>query len=560
MYVRIVTSKQRHGTYKSVQIVESYRDPKKSKHPITRVIAHLGQVDKLTDRDVDNIISGVCKAIGRPTDKETALECAWDFGHVFALIEIWKELKVATILKQKADRSAQSFDLEAHIRLMVINRLCDPRSKLAVLEWLQGVYLPGLDREKIDYHHLLRAMDWLIEHKQEIELKIANRLVTLFDQEVDLVFYDITSTYFEGDQSITAEDIRRYGYSRDHRPDRRQVVIGVVMSRDGMPFCHHVFSGSTADKSTVVDVVGDLKGRFGFDRVIFVGDRGMLSEENLEFVLAEKLDFIVCHRLRRNNQIKSFVTDTHEALTHDPQAKEQYLEDRREGVKFVMAYDPQMASVLKKRRQEALAKADAFIRDIQARLRRVREPRSRPRRLTPEGAWGQLRDYLKSHNLLRYYRIELDSDHGLRVTSDTHTRQWEKLIDGKLIVETTQLDMPAQEVIARYKELQIVERGFQCLKSSLKLRPVYHWTERRIRAHVFICVLALQVERAMTLRLHGLKISTQTALEKLRQIKAGHARVNSVKTPVITTLTEEQKTIYRQLNLPFPKITQLQRL
>jgi len=554
MYVRIVTSKQAHGTYKSVQIVESYRDSKKSKHPITRVIAHLGQVEKLTDRDVDNIINGVCKAIGRPTERETTLECAWDFGHVFALVEIWKELKIATILRQKADRRGRSFDLEAHIRLMVINRLCDPRSKLALLEWLEGVYLPGLDREKIDYHHLLRAMDWLIEHKQDIELKVANRLLTLFDQEVDLVFYDITSTYFEGDRSITTEDIRQYGYSRDHRPDRRQVVIGVVMTREGMPLCHHVFSGSTADKTTVVDVVRDLKERFRFQRVIFVGDRGMLSEENLEFLLCENLGFIVCHRLRRNNEIKGFITRTHEGLT---QAKEQYLEDQRDGVKFVMAYDPKMASFLKKRREEALTKADALIKDIRARLR---SRGSRGRSLTPEGAWVQIRDYLKARNLLRYYRLEFDSDHGLSVTSETHTRQWENLIDGKLIVETTQLDMPPEEVIRRYKELQIVEQGFRCLKSSLKLRPIYHWTERRIRAHVFICMLALQLERAMTLRLHGLKISSQTALEKLRQIKAGHARVNSVRTPVITTLTEEHKTIYRQLNLPFPKITQLQQL
>jgi transposase len=374
---------------------------------------------------------------------------------------------------------------------------------------------------------------------------------------VDLVFYDITSTYFEGDRSITTEDIRQYGYSRDHRPDRRQVVIGVVMTREGMPLCHHVFSGSTADKTTVVDVVRDLKERFGFQRVIFVGDRGMLSEENLEFLLSEKLGFIVCHRLRRNNEIKGFITRTHEGLTHDPQAKEQYLEDQRDGVKFVMAYDPKIASFLKKRRDEALTKADALIKDIRARLRRRR---SRGRSLTPEGAWVQVRDYLKARNLLRYYCLRLDPDHGLSVTADTQTRQWENLIDGKLIVETTQIDMPPEEVIRRYKELQIVEQGFRCLKSSLKLRPIYHWTERRIRAHVFICMLALQIERAMTLRLHGLKISSQSALEKLRQIKAGHARVNSVKTPVITSLTEEHKTIYRQLNLPFPKITRLQQL
>jgi transposase len=266
MFVRVVTSKQKHGTYRSVQIVESYRDPKKSKYPITRVIAHLGQVDSLTDRDVDNIINGVCKAIGRPTSKDAALECAWDFGHVFALLEIWKHLKVGTLLKQKAREAGQSFDLEAHIRLMVINRLCDPTSKLGLLQWLEGVYLPGIEREEVEYHHLLRAMDWLIDHKEELEKKIANRLLTLFDREVDLVFYDITSSYFEGDHSITADDIRRYGYSRDHRPERRQVVIGVVMTRDGIPLCHHVFHGATPDKSTVQEVVRDLKERFGLKR------------------------------------------------------------------------------------------------------------------------------------------------------------------------------------------------------------------------------------------------------------------------------------------------------
>lgn len=560
MYVRIVKSKQKHGTYHSVQIVESYRDSKKSKHPITRVIAHLGQVDSLTDRDVDNIINGVCKAIGRPTSRDTSLECAWDFGHVFALLEIWKQLKFATILKQKAEKTGQTFDLEAHIRLMVVNRLCDPTSKLGLLQWLEGVYLPGFNRDEVEYHHLLRAMDWLIEQKEEIEKKIANCFLTLFDREIDLAFYDITSTYFEGELSVTGEDIRQYGYSRDHRPERRQIVIGVVMTRGGIPLCHHVFDGATPDKSTVREVVSDLKERFGFERIVFVGDRGMLSEDNLEYILKEELGFIVCHRLRKNNEIKALITDTHEGLENDPEAGEQYREEKREGVKFVMAYDPHTASLVRKRRDKALGKANAFIKDVLTRLRKAREGKIRGRPLTPEGALLQVRDYLKRHNLLRYYQLKLDPHQGLRVTSDTQARHWEKLIDGKLVVETTLVDLPPEEIVRRYKELQIIEQGFRCLKSSLRLRPVYHWTERRIRAHVFICVMALQMERYMSSRLQGLKISTGTALERLRQIKAGDAVVNSVKTPVITTLGGEHRAIYRQLELPFPKIKELQNL
>jgi transposase len=557
MYVRIVPSKQKHATYRSLQIVESYRDRKKSKHPITKIIANLGPVDKLTDRDVDNIINGVCKAIGRPTAKEGSLATAQDFGHIFAILETWKHLKIGTILKRKAEHHGQEFDLEEQIKVMVANRLCDPRSKLGLVQWLEGVYFPGMDRNAVEYHHLLRAMDWLINEKEAIEKEIANRFITLFDREVDLVFYDITSTYFEGDQSITADDIRAYGYSRDHRPDRRQITIGVVMSRTGIPLCHHVFCGSTPDKSTVKEVVTDLKERFGFERVIFVGDRGMLSDSNLELLLTEKLGFIVCHRLRQNNEIKEFVKDTHDTLNHDPEAEPQYLEDEREQVKFVMAYDPGMAQSLRKRRQQALERANGFIRDVKERLKRSRDGKQRGRALSAESALFQIRDYLKSKKILRYYNLELTSSQDIRITSNTRNRQWETLIDGKLIVETTQMDMPPEEVIKRYKELQIIEQGFKCLKSALKLRPVYHWTERRIKAHVFICVLALQVERFMHGKLSGMRQSVQSALDKLKNIKGGQMIVNSARTPVITALNDEHKKIYQQLELSFPSIKHL---
>ena len=170
----------------------------------------------------------------------------------------------------------------------------------------------------------------------------------------------------------------------------------------------------------------------------------------------------------------------------------------------------------------------------------------------------QVRDYLKRHNILRCYKLELDPQQGLRVTSDSQARRWENLIDGKLVVETTLTDLAPPLVIKRYKELQIIERGFRCLKSTLKLRPVHHWTERRIRAHVFICVMALQMERFMAARLEGTKTSVQTALEKLRQIKAGHLTLNSVKKPMLMAPGEDHKAIYRQLELSFPKIKHLQ--
>jgi len=552
MYVRVVTSKQKHKTYRSVQIVDSYRDPSKSPHPITKVIAHIGQVDALSDRDVDNIIKGICKAVGRPTAEDASVESAQDFGHVFAVSEIWKKLGIDRVLRREAEHSGQTFDLEAHIRLMVTNRLCDPCSKLGLLQWLEGVHFPGVG--SVDYHHLLRAMDWLIERKNEIEKSVARRLINLFTQELDLVFYDITSSYFEGDRSIGEDDIRRYGYSRDHRPDRRQIVIGLVMTREGIPLCHHVFEGNTADKSTVAGVIEDLKARFKLSKVVFVGDRGMLSEGNLETVVQKGFGYLVAHQLRRNNLIKAFVRSSSSKLNHDPEAGEQYLVDERQGVRFVMCYDPAMAAAMRQERKDKIVRANDFIRAIQQKLK---HKNSRGRSMTPQGAMIKVHEYLKAHKLSRYYHLELTPEQELRVGADTEARRWENLIDGKLIVETTMMDTAPEEVIARYKELGGIERAFRTLKSSLELRPMYHWTERRIRAHVFICVLALQIERYLHAHLREIKVSVATALEKLRQIKAGSLVINRVKTPVITAAGEEHKKLYKQLELPFPSLKRL---
>ncbi|MDX9923105.1 MAG: IS1634 family transposase [Syntrophales bacterium] len=183
------------------------------------------------------------------------LHGARDFGHVFAVMETWKGLGLSAILSRAGITGAASFAPTDLIQLMVVNRLCDPCSKLALLEWLDGVHVPGYGESKPLYHHLLRAMDRLIAVKEKAEPLIAKRLLSLHEP-VDLVFYDITSTCFEGSASLQGDDIRAFGYSRDEKSGHRQIVIGIVMTRQGIPLCHHVFPGNTADTSTVVSVIG----------------------------------------------------------------------------------------------------------------------------------------------------------------------------------------------------------------------------------------------------------------------------------------------------------------
>jgi transposase len=388
-------------------------------------------------------------------------------------------------------------------------------------------------------------MDRLIAIKDQAEPLIAKRLLAEHEA-VDLVFYDITSTYFEGERSLVDDDVRRYGYSRDHRCDRRQVVIGMVMTRAGIPLCHHVFPGNTVDKTTVVEVVTDLKQRFHLKRVVFVGDRGMLSDANLERLLGEELGFIVAHPLRKNAHATEVIGAVRSSF-NEAVDQEHYREDVREGVRYVVAYAPEIAADTRANRHERLKKADLWIKEVQQKLT---NPSGRGKPPTAQGTYDRVRDYLRDRNLLGLYEVTLSGDK-LSIKKNRQALGWEETIDGVLMLETTDLDLPAAEIVKRYKELAEIERGWRTLKSSLLLRPVYHWTERRILAHIFVCVLALQLERWMRNRLKTL--SVPKALRLLQQIKVGKLTVNGKTMTMATRPTAEQKEILHKLGVkPIP--------
>ena len=546
MYVRLHRQRHRGREYTSVHLCESYRDPEKGGKPRNRVIANLGPVEKIGMDAVRSLADGFSRIAGggeRNTDLLPRLLGAKDFGHVFAVAETWKGLGLSAILSRAGIEGETSFPTADLIELMVINRLCDPCSKLALLEWLDGVYFPGYEESKPPYHHLLRAMDRLIAVKEKAELLIAKRFLSLHEGPVDLVFYDITSTYFEGDKSLLEDDIRKFGYNRDGKLDCRQIVIGIVMTREGIPLCHHVFPGNTADKSTVVSVIRDLKSRFRLVRVVFVGDRGMLSEDNLETILDEEFGFIVAHTLRRNVVAADVIEKLGERFDRT-RKEEQFLFDERTSVRFVLAYSPEIALTARAKRTALLSQADEFIKNA---LLRLSNPSTRGRKPTPQGTYDRIRDYLRDHHLMSLFQVEIEDDR-VMVHPNGKTRSWEEKIDGILLVETTDLASPPEEIINRYKELAEVERGWRALKSTLLLRPVHHWTEERIKAHVFICVLALQIERLMRNRLKTLSVNK--ALDWLRRIKIGEIKVGDTTKLLATEVTVEQKEIMRKLSLP----------
>ena len=544
MFVRILKQKRGNKVYRHVQIVESFRDPAKGMAPRTRILAHLGTVETLGMDTLDKLIAGLRRAKGEEPGAEgtPALLAGRDFGHVHAVGCVWDNLGLSGALVEAGINGETSFDPAAMIRLLVINRLCEPCSKWALLDWLEGVHWDGT--EKPSYHHLLRAMDRLIEVKEKAEPVVARRLLQE-GEPLDLVFYDITSTYFEGDRSLTDGDVRRFGYSRDHRHDRRQVVIGLVMTREGIPLCHHVFPGNTADKSTVVQVIQDLKSRFNLSRVVFVGDRGMLSDANLETLLSEELGFIVAHPLRKNQHAREVIGALSKQFDRKGEI-EQFFEEQREGVRFVVAFSPEMAKEVGAARRKRLAKADRWIKE---RLDKRVVLSSKGRQPTPQGTYDRIRDYLRDHGLMGFYEVTL-ADGEITVQKDRQVLAWENKIDGVLMVETTDRTLSAEEVIRRYKELAEIERGWRSLKSTLLLRPVYHWSEERIRAHVFVCVLALQVERWMRRKLVPTGLSVPKCLDSLQRIKVAEVEIQGKIRLMLTRSTKEQKQMLETLGIP----------
>lgn len=546
MFIRIAKQKRGDKVYRHLQIAESFRDPAKGKAPRTRIIAQLGTVEGLGEEQIEKLIAGLQRAIGKepaaPSSAPTALLSARDFGDVHAVAGVWDLLGLSGALDQCRIAGRSSAAVSGLIKMLVVNRICDPCSKLALLDWLESVEFGD---EAPSYHQLLRAMDRLIRVKEAAEVAIAKRLLA-DGEELDLVFYDITSTYFEGERSLVKDDLRRYGYSRDHRFDRRQVVIGMVMTRSGIPLCHHVFAGNTVDKATVSAVVLDLKQRFGLKRVIFVGDRGMLSDANMEMILGEEVGFIVAHPLRKNAHATEVIGKLKGAFNRVSE-EEQFQEDVREAVRFVVAYSPKIAAQTSKGRQERLKKADAWIEEAR---RKLDNPSGVGRAPSVQGTYDRVRDYLRDRNLLGLYELGVTGEQ-LSVKKNRKALGWEETIDGMLMLETTDLEQPAEEIVKRYKELAEIERDWRTLKSSLLLRPVYHWTEPRIRSHIFICILALQIERWMRNRLKT--VSVRKALQSLQRVKAAVMVVGGKEVKVATRPTPEQKEFLKKLGVkPIP--------
>jgi len=446
---------------------------------------------------------------------------------MWAILEMMRQLHIPQVWEELTSGRKNHRSLARHLTALLCNRLDDPGSKLSLLAWLERVLIPGIDPDDITYQGLLRTMDVLLEYKEAIEKALAERLLTMFDTELDLVLMDVTSISV----STTSSDhpLFAHGYSRDGHPERKQYVLMMVTTKDGVPVYHDVHPGNTADPTLVQVTMEQARKIFpAIDRCMVVGDKAMLSEKNLEALAKLGFDHLTAMPLKREASTREIIEKTHEELLEKAEEAERGLEEGEktpevtteaevDGGRVVVAYSKTIALAERERRQERIEAFDEKSALIEAKLQGKVKSRGRP--LTDEGAFKQLLKEALEKKMTAYFRIEL---HGpfLWVEPIEEAQEYAGKCDGKLAMHTDNEDLPAHELYRIYKDLQEIERAWRTLKSAIKIRPTFHWTEHRVRAHVFLCVLALVIERVMRLKLKTAKSShsPQGALRELRQL------------------------------------------
>jgi transposase len=545
MFLRIVKAAGGQGVqHEYVRLVEGYREDGKNKQ---RVVCHLGRKDVLAAHldSLIRLLRGDTKADARVQAGPVQALGAWDWGPMLVARTLWGELGLQRVLDQHGGRSvADGIALADRALVLVANRLCAPTSEHGLGRWLETDFVcdrrgrrwvaqwrddaerraSRLPRVRIGFRQLkqwYRTLDQLYARRVTIEQELYLRLRDLFSLKVDFVLYDLTSTYFEGHGPPI---LGAHGHSRDGKPRNRQVLVGLVMV-DGWPITHHVFAGNWRDATTVRDVLDDLESRFGLQRVVLVGDRGMVTASNLTRLRENKHGYIVGLTRRRRAAVYRYIeqatgpwTDCPVGQTARerravPQTRVQEVDSGQPGVRVFVAHSDERLVYERAQRLKAMERVR---KQLQALERRVASGKLQaPAKIGAAAA----RILARSHGY-RYYDWEYTAAR-FRFFEHPVNLKREEAYEGKYVIQTEEPELTAVEAVRIYKELSEVERAFATLKDVIEMRPIYHRTDKRVVAHIFVAALAFLLHRAIEKKLKaaGLDVSSTEALQALRSVR-----------------------------------------
>ena len=479
MYLREVVSPRKRGPdARYLQLVEGERDGQGRVQ--TRILHSFGRTDQLDLEQIRRLVEQLSRYLdpaAAPDASGIEVTRSWSLGGTHLLDSLWRELGLDQFFSRALEARAFAQPVERALFALVAHRALAPASKLACSRWAgASAWIPGLERggAELDVQHLYRAMDFLHGAMPELQEHLYFQVTDLLSADVSVLFYDTTSVSFYLDDADPEGGLRRHGHSKKKRPDLPQIVVALAINRDGIPVRHWIYPGNRIDVTTVEEVTRDLLG-LRPRRFLFVGDRGMVSKANLDFLESRRLGYLLGYPVRTDPALETRLLSLrgrYRPVREGLGVKEARITDGGRVLRYLLC------------RSEARAQRDARTRA--AVLERLKAALADRRKGAASG------DTAASHALLSkpgYARYLVKADDG-KLRIDPARVAAAARHDGKYVLMTNELDLPAEELVLGYRDLWKAERTFRSMKSVLDLEPVQHRTSERITAHVHVCVLA----------------------------------------------------------------------
>jgi transposase len=556
VFLRIIDLKRENRNYKYLKLVETNR--KKGK-VIQKTLLNFGNIeDWPKERFIEfiNQLNDFCNLELGPKEEDVKIHQSFDYGSCFAIDHIWRELELSDSIRNHTRKHNVDIDILPCVKAMVFNRLLEPSSKLRVSEWIKTQAINEIYPNEIPLHHYYRSMDYLILHKESLEEDIFWKVNDIFNLDLSLVFYDLTSSYFEGDCC----EIAKHGYSRDHRPDRYQIEIGLLVNREGIPIAHEVWEGNIKDTKTVPDAISSLKKRFNVKRCIFVGDNSMSTPDNIELLRENNYEYILSLKILKDSRVtkilKGFSLDEYKHfiklkdnlfIKEVPVPVDGFRSDER----VIICYNSQRAEKTKQNRQIKINESKEYLDAV------INNPPKRGKSKKPENFKAMVERFLRRKKTNKYFTFGFTEKRSFEYNLKEDVLNQVEKTDGIWILISNSKSLKPEDVALGYRNLYEIENAFKEIKNFLRIRPIYHYKDLRVKAHVFICVLAYLIEKFIEkkIKIYKLNMSPEKALEKLKNIRMVTGRVMGKPINKITKIVKEQKEIYTALGIKdIPKI------
>lgn len=498
MFLRKLCRKKDGKSHHYWALVESYRT---ARGPRQRVVSYLGDMDEAERLGVQQAVD---HQPGQQTNwqeesptpewvdvnlKAVRTERSRRFGEVWLALELLRKLKLADFFQTHLISTRTKISWAELAKVLVVARFCEPKSELHIAEHFYHdtalADLLGIPAEQIYDNRLYRALDQLLQHKEQLENHLKERLGELFELHYEIILYDITSTYFEGEAKRNAQ--AKHGYSRDHRPDCTQVLIALVVTREGLPLGYEVFEGNKHDSQTVATIINKIEELYGKSDRVWIMDRGMTSAETLMLLGQEQRRYII-------GTPKSMLKHFESALAENDWQK---VYDDLEVKLCASPFDETQEVFILCRSTTRQAKEQAMHERFRARLEaglvRVQKccKQGRVDRAQAERRIGRLlQKYSRASTFFKITLTERKDKVKLKWSKHEPAFAWARLSEGCYVLRSNITTWTAEDLWQAYAQLAEVEAAFRLHKGDLKLRPIWHQKEARVKAHILVCFLA----------------------------------------------------------------------